>query len=185
PVVELCKQLGVSYYRGSEADVLSRYFYAAREYNAEVVVRITADCPLIDPQVVDQVIAFYLRHVDSCDYVSNVSQRTYPRGMDTEVFTLSMLEEAHINALEISEREHVTPYIRKAASKRLANIAYHENQSGHRWTVDQEEDFQLIEKILQNLYPVNPLFTMEDVLELLNKHPDWLKINAKVEQKIK
>ncbi|MDD2621248.1 MAG: glycosyltransferase family protein, partial [Syntrophomonadaceae bacterium] len=118
PVVELCKQLGVSYYRGSEEDVLSRYYYAAREYNAEALVRITADCPLIDPQVVDRVIAYYLRHMDSCDYVSNVSQRTYPRGMDTEVFTFSMLEEAHINALEISEQEHVTPYIRKAASKR-------------------------------------------------------------------
>ncbi len=183
PIVELCNRMGVSCFRGSEEDVLSRYYYAAQEYKADVVVRVTSDCPLIDTQVVDRVIAYYLNHIDSCDYVSNVLERTYPRGMDTEVFPFRILEEAHLNARRVTEREHVTPYMREDYRYHMANVPYHEDQSRHRWTVDQKEDFQLIEKILQELYPVNPLFTMEDVLDLFKDHPEWVDINAGVEQK--
>lgn len=183
PVVELCKSLGVSCFRGSEEDVLSRYYHAASEYKADVVVRITSDCPLIDPAIVDRVISHYFSNMDSYDYVSNVLQRTYPRGMDTEVFPFSILQEAHFKAVQIPEREHVTPYIRQIACKRLANVVYHEDQSRHRWTVDQEEDFQLIEKILQELYLSKPCFSMETVLNLLEKHPDWVMINSGVKQK--
>lgn len=183
PIVKLCRRLGISCFRGSEDDVLSRYYYAAREYEADVVVRITSDCPLIDPQLVDQVIRHYIDNSDHYDYVANILERTYPRGMDTEVFPFRILEEAQLNAVEASEREHVTPYMREAGRYRLGNVCYDVDQSRHRWTVDQAEDFELIKLILESFYPVNPHFTMGDVLNLLNEHPDWVKINAGVEQK--
>ncbi|NLX01599.1 MAG: NTP transferase domain-containing protein, partial [Syntrophomonadaceae bacterium] len=111
PIVEICKRLGVAYYRGSEEDVLSRYYEAATKFGADVVVRVTSDCPLIDPTVVDKVIKHYKDNWDKYDYVSNTLTRTYPRGMDTEVFSYKVLQEVYYNAQEQPEREHVTPYI--------------------------------------------------------------------------
>ena len=160
PIVELCKRLGVAYYSGSEEDVLSRYYEAATEFGADVVVRVTSDCPLIDPAVVDKVIKHYKDNWDKYDYVSNTLTRTYPRGLDTEVFSYKVLQEAFFNAKEQSEREHVTPYICWHPERyRLGNVFHHENQSQHRWTVDTPEDFELIKLILQELYPVSNKFT--------------------------
>lgn len=182
PIVDLCEKLGVKYFRGSEEDVLSRYYYAAQEAGADVVVRVTSDCPLIDPTVIDKVIDYY-KH-NTYDYVSNVMQRTYPRGMDTEVFSMSALERAFREAKELPEREHVTLYLERHPELfGPGDIAYKEDQSRHRWTVDQEEDFQLIKLILENIYIQNPLFTLEDILMMLERHPEWVQINAEVEQK--
>ena len=184
PIVELCKRLEVAYYRGSEEDVLSRYYEAATEFGADIVVRVTSDCPLIDPTVVDKVIKHYKDNRDKYDYVSNTLTRTYPRGLDTEVFSYKVLQEAFFYAKEQPEREHVTPYICWHPERfRLNNVFHHENQSQHRWTVDQIEDFLLIENIIKALYPNNPQFDMTDVLILLRENSEWVKLNAGVEQK--
>lgn len=185
PVVELCNRLSVPCFRGSEEDVLSRYHGAALLHEADAVVRITSDCPLIDPYVVDKVIDFYLKHYPEYDYVSNTIKRTYPRGMDTEVFSFNALERAHAKATSTLDREHVTPFIHRQPERfNIANVCYKKDISMHRWTVDTNEDFELIEKIIANLYPVKPLFGMEDVLKLLEETPDWININAHVEQKL-
>ena len=184
PIVNLCRRLGVSCTRGSEEDVLSRYYEAAKSHHADVVVRVTSDCPVIDPTVIDRVIAYFSQHSDEVDYVSNMLLLTYPYGMAVEVFSFKVLEEAYIEARSQPEREHVTPFIYGHPERyQLANIAHAENLSFHRWTVDTKEDFALIEKIIDALYPGKPDFDTGDILELLNKHPDWPLINAHVPQK--
>ncbi len=183
-IVQLCQQLSIPYYRGSEEDVLSRYYEAATEFNVDVIVRLTSDCPIIDPVVIDCVINEYLSRYPDVDYVSNTLERTYPRGMDTEVFSYQALKIAHLNATEHACREHVTPYIYwNPELFKLGNVVYHQNLSNHRWTVDTPEDFELIKRIIGNLYLNKPLFGMADIVELLNHHPDWKYINAHVEQK--
>jgi spore coat polysaccharide biosynthesis protein SpsF len=183
PIIELCDRFSISYFRGSEEDVLARYYSAAKEHDADVVVRVTSDCPLIDPQVIDRVIQFYLDNQSQYDYVSNCLERSYPRGMDTEVFSFAALHKAFVETTAQPDREHVTPFIYMHPERyRLAQIFYSENQSSHRWTVDTPEDFELIKKIIEVLYPQNKNFTLEDCLDLLKRYPDWLLINAYVEQ---
>lgn len=184
PIVELCQRLGVAYYRGSEEDILSRYYEAATEFGADVVVRVTSDCPLIDPGVMDEVIGLYINNREKYDYVSNTLARTYPRGLDTEVFSMVALEKAYREAWEQPEREHVTLFMyRRPEEFSLANYGNAADFSQHRWTVDTPEDFELIKLILQELYPVNNRFTWLDILNLLNEHSEWAKINATVKQK--
>ncbi|MBD2517199.1 glycosyltransferase family protein [Nostoc sp. FACHB-973] len=184
PIVELCERLSIAYFRGSEEDVLDRCYQAAKEHHADVVVRVTSDCPLIDPQVIDRVIQFYLDNQSQYDYVSNCLERTYPRGMDTEIFSFIALHEAFVEATTQPDREHVTPFIYMHPERyRLTQVVYLENQSSHRWTVDTADDFELIKRIIEALYPKLPKFTLEDCLDLLRQHPDWSLINAHVEQK--
>ncbi|CAD5937734.1 cytidylyltransferase domain-containing protein [Planktothrix agardhii] len=184
PIVELCNRLAVAYFRGSEDDVLSRYYGAATAHKADLVVRVTSDCPLIDPQVIDTVIDYCLQNQSHYDYVSNSLERTYPRGMDTEVFSFSTLQQAFGEATAQPDREHVTPFIyRQPARYRLGHVIYSEDCSHHRWTVDTPEDFELIQKIIEAIYPRKPNFTLEDCLSLLKKHPEWYIINSHVSQK--
>ncbi|MGD0153016.1 MAG: glycosyltransferase family protein [Thermacetogeniaceae bacterium] len=184
PIIDLCNRLSVHSYRGPEFDVLARYYGAAATFGADLIVRVTSDCPVIDPQVVDGVIAFYLDHRQQYDYVANTLARTYPRGMDTEAFSFRALSEAHSEATAEPDREHVTPFIyRNDRRYRLANVSYREDQSRHRWTVDTEDDFELIGRIIGALYPRQPEFSLEDILDLLAEHPDWPEINEHVEQK--
>ena len=184
PVVRLCERLGVPYFRGSENDVLARFHSAAMANNADVVVRVTADCPLIDPLVIDQVISFFMKNYKQYDYVSNVLKRSYPRGMDTEVFTWAALNQAFSEATEPADREHVTAFIwRQPERFHLANVAYTIDASRYRWTVDTPEDFELIRRMLEVLYPANPSFKLEDALALLRMHPEWELINKEIEQK--
>lgn len=184
PIVDLCRRLDIAVTRGSEHDVLARYYEAAKLHHADVIVRVTSDCPLIDPAVIDQVIGHFSQHAGAVDYVSNMLQLSYPYGMAVEVFSFKVLEEAYIEAKAEPEREHVTPFIYGHPERyRLANVALDENLSFHRWTVDTKEDFALIEKIIRVLYPIKPDFDIDDILDLLNKHPDWPLINAHVSQK--
>ena len=184
PIVELCDRQALPYFRGSEEDVLARYYGAAKEHQADVVVRVTSDCPLIDPQVIDKVIYFYINHQPKYDYVSNCLERSYPCGMDTEVFSLSALQQAFLEATAQPDREHVTPFIyRNPERYHLAQVAYLENQSSHRWTVDTVEDFELIKRIIEALYLPIPNFTLEDCLSLIKQHPDWSAINVHIKQK--
>jgi spore coat polysaccharide biosynthesis protein SpsF len=184
PIVDLCNKLNVAYFRGSEDDVLSRFYFAVKEFKADQIVRITADCPVIDPRVVDNVITYYKSNYPRYDFVANCIERTYPRGMDTEIFSCAALEKAFFEATKQPDREHVTPFIRTNSKYfKLANIRYYKDFSSHRWTVDTKEDFELLKLIIENLYPKNSLFSLEDCLELLEKHPEWQNINAHIEQK--
>jgi len=180
-IVELCNRLAIACFRGSEEDVLGRYYQAATTYKADTVVRVTSDCPLIDPEVIDEVIDCYLNNQSNYDYVSNCLERTYPRGMDTEVLSFSALQQAFWEATAQSDREHVTPFIhRQPARYRLGHVIYSEDCSYHRWTVDTPEDFELIQKIIAAIYPRKPNFTLEDCLSLLKKYPEWYIINSHV-----
>lgn len=184
-VVDFCDRLSISCFRGSEKDVLTRYYEAAKAFHADVVVRLTSDCPLIDPSIVERVLQYYyFDHFEEYDYVSNCLIRTYPRGMDTEVFPVRVLEEAFLEATDPQDREHVTSFIYQHDQRyRVSNVAYSRNCSWHRWTVDTEEDFILIKQILESLYPAKPEFSMEDVLDLIARDPRLFAINAHVEQK--
>lgn len=182
PIASLCTQMGVPCHRGSEHDVLARYADAAQAHAADVVVRITSDCPLIDPALVGQAIATY-QEGDS-DYVSNMLPPTWPYGMAVEVFSAAALHEAHVQATQDSEREHVTPFIYWHPQRyRLRNIASPQDLSHHRWTVDTHEDYELVRRLFETLYPTHPTFTLADLLALMEAHPDWLRINQHIEQK--
>lgn len=184
PIVEFCKEEQIEVYRGSEEDVLDRYLKTARRFNGDVIVRITGDCPLMDPRVVDQALSQFLEHYPDYDYVSNTIKRTFPRGLDVEVFKRRALERAHEESYFTEEREHVTPYIwRHAEIFTLGNLYYKEDHSSHRWTLDTEEDFKLISLMLNSLWQENPQFSMEDALLLLQQNPEWVTLNAQVKQK--
>ncbi|WP_163537023.1 glycosyltransferase family protein [Gracilibacillus sp. YIM 98692] len=184
PIVSLCEFMQIPFYRGSENDVLKRYYQTATAFNADVVVRLTSDCPLIDPEQIDRVIEDYFIYDYDLQYVSNVLKRTFPRGMDTEVFSLQALKKAYEKAVSKEDREHVTRYIiNHPEIFKIFNVAHSKNYSYHRWTVDTYEDFTLIKKIIETLYPHNPHFSMEDIIHLLDKNPKWQLINKHIQQK--
>jgi spore coat polysaccharide biosynthesis protein SpsF len=181
-IAAFCATAGVACVRGSEQDVLSRYYEALQRFPAAAIVRITADCPLIDPALVDQAIGVFERREH--DYVSNMIEHTYPYGMAVEVMSADALKEAHRDARRPEEREHVTPFIYRHPERyRLKSLTMTPDLSRHRWTVDTAEDLDLVSRILQALYPRKPQFTLQDVLELLDEHPAWCAINAHVEQR--
>ncbi|WP_434303281.1 cytidylyltransferase domain-containing protein [Clostridium botulinum] len=183
-IIKECERLRVKYFRGSEEDVLSRYYYAAKENNADVVVRVTSDCPLIDPQVSENIIEFYLDNKDKYDYVSNTIDRTYPRGLDTEVFSFESLEKAFKESKLQRDREHVTPYIwDNPQIFKLAQYKNDKDYSNLRWTLDTEEDFILIKEIYKELYNGEHAFYFEDILKLVKQRSELLEINKNVKQK--
>lgn len=184
PVVALGGRLAIPVYRGPEDDVLARYHGAARAHGADLVIRVTSDCPLIDPGVIDRIIGFYRQQENAYDYVSNTLQRTYPTGMDTEVFPFTVLDEAYHEAHDDAEREHVTPFIYRHPERyRIGQVTANNDTSRHRWTVDTPEDFELVSRIIEAIYPENPAFSLEDVLHLLDRNPSWMEINAHIVQK--
>lgn len=175
-IAAFCEQEGVPCFRGSENDVLDRYYFAAMWIHADIIVRITADCPLIDPVVLNKVVAVYLD--SGCDYASNTIDRTYPDGLDTEVFSFEALERAWREARWQSEREHVTPYIRKNGKLfNLRQVTQERDLSGLRWTVDELEDLQFVRKVYEHLYQPGQVFLMEDIVKLLERHPELLEVN--------
>lgn len=181
-IVEFCKLNNILWFRGSEEDVLARYYETAKRFNADAIVRITSDCPIIDVQVVNKTITYFMDN--NFDYVSNTVDRTYPRGLDTEVFTFAALEKAHKEAVIERDREHVTAYFYTNPDIfKIAGVRNEVDYSKYRWTVDTEEDFQLIENIIENLYSENPQFTLYDTVKLMEANPDWFYINAHIEQK--
>lgn len=183
-IVKFCSSKGILCYRGPEDDVLTRYHQVALERHPDAIVRITADCPLMDPEIVDKAIQMFVELQPKCDYLSNSMELTYPRGMDVEVFSFDALDQAFTYAKELFEREHVTPYFyRHPELFKLKNIISNISLAQHRWTVDTAEDFTLIKLILENLYQNNPNFNLADILFLLGKHPDWNQINAHIQQK--
>jgi spore coat polysaccharide biosynthesis protein SpsF len=183
-IVALCERLPIPFFRGPEEDVLSRYHGAAAVQHADAIVRVTSDCPIIDPMVIDQTIQYYLDGHGQLDYVTNAFERSYPLGMDTEILSFRALHEAFLEARDPLEREHVTAFIyRRPQRYRLANLTLTPSEAHHRWTVDTAEDFELISRIIGALYPRKSDFSMGDVLDLLRDHPQWMQINAGVRQR--
>jgi spore coat polysaccharide biosynthesis protein SpsF len=183
-LVEYCISEKCDYFRGSEEDVLDRYYQCALKYNADAIVRICADCPLIDPKIIDLVISRYLQLSPNIDYVANTLQRTYPRGMDVEIFSFNSFDKVAHEAKTEAEHEHVTPYYYLHPEVfKLENVADKENASKYRLTVDTDDDFKLIRLILEDLYPKKSHFCLNDIVDLMKTHPDWVKINEHVHQK--
>lgn len=182
-IVNEAKRLGVNYFRGSENDVLSRYYLAAKEIEADTVVRVTSDCPCIDFNVTEDIISFYLKNNEKYDYVSNTLDRTYPRGLDTEVFSFKVLEEAYLNAKEDFEREHVTPYIWDGNRYNINQYKSNDDNSDLRLTLDTKEDLELLTEIYNELYEKNNYFSLEDILKLFANKAYLKEINSEIEQK--
>jgi spore coat polysaccharide biosynthesis protein SpsF len=178
-IVKLCADLGVSVYCGCEEDPLERYYQANRLFGGCHVVRIKADCPLIDPAIVDEAIRLHL--ASGADYTSNTLLRTYPVGQDVEILTTQTLLKVWQSATLFSEREHITLYIPKHPDQfRIRHLEYGEDLSAKRWTMDYPEDHELISIIFKNLYRGNPAFGMGEVLDFLSKNPGLEKINAHI-----
>lgn len=181
-IQEETSRVGVRCYRGSEHDVLSRYYEAASEIDANIIVRVTSDCPMIDPFLVDEVIRLLIDQ--RADYASNVLERTLPRGLDAEVFTMKALTIAYEKAEHPEQREHVTPYLHQHPE--IFKIVGHKHEvdySQYRWTLDTPEDWQLISEIYELLYEPMKLFLWLDIMELMEQHPELAQINAHIEQK--
>ena len=181
-IARFSEELNVPVARGPEQDVLRRYADAAAEYGADPVLRVTSDCPLLDPDVTRLVLERYEQ--GGCDYVANTLIRTYPRGLDTEVFSALVLAAADAAATEPHEREHVTPYIYQHPDHfRLCNVTNPTDVSAYRLTVDTLQDFALVRTILERLQPTMPAFRTADILRLFEEEPALLRLNADVTQK--
>ncbi len=180
-LVQACAQRGVVCYRGSLDDVLQRFMQAAEPYAPEIVVRLTGDCPLADPAVIDEVIRFF--RAGNYDYASNCMPPTFPDGLDVEVMRFSCVQEAEREAMLPSHREHVTPFLRAHPERfRIGNHASTVDRSGLRWTVDEPEDFEFVRRVYEKLYPVKPDFTTLDILDLLKREPELQTMNSAFER---
>ncbi|MFN5817049.1 MAG: aminotransferase class III-fold pyridoxal phosphate-dependent enzyme, partial [Pseudanabaena sp.] len=176
-LVNHVKGLGYEVYQGSEDDVLDRYYQAACAIQPEIVVRITGDCPLVDPEIVDLAITTFKQA--NVDYLSNVSPPSYPDGLDVEVFSFQSLKQAWQSANKPHEREHVTPYLRESGKFQLLGINHSEDQSDKRWTVDEPEDFEVIKNIFEYFAPRKD-FSWLEVLKLQQNQPELFAANQRL-----
>lgn len=180
-IVDECKVLGVRVFRGEVHDVLDRYYHAAKEVGAEAIVRITSDCPLIEPEITDATVRAFLDRRP--DYASNVLERTYPRGLDTEIMSWEALARSWQEAEQPYEREHVTPYIYENTQKFTLHAVKGEiDFSGHRWTLDEPADLAFLRAVYEKLGGDGG-FAWQDVLSLLTREPGLMELNRHVSQK--
>ncbi len=181
---EYLERLGCDVFRGDEEDVLARFYHCARDRQASVIVRVTSDCPLIDGDLVRRGIEQYLNESRSDIYLSNVRLRTFPRGLDFEIFSFELLKEAFLQAQDPVEREHVTPYIRRVCEERgnLIDLFYQNGDASNlRITVDTEPDFKLIQELIEDFGCIKK--SAEEIINLLTAHPELVAINSHIEQK--
>ncbi|MEJ2104988.1 MAG: glycosyltransferase family protein [Ignavibacteriaceae bacterium] len=173
--------LRIEVFRGSSLDLLDRHYKAAKKFDAEAVVKIPSDCPLIAPEIIDKVILYYINNYKKFDYVSNLHPPSYPDGNDVEIMSFKTLENAWINAKKDFEREHTTPFIWENPDKfRIGNVLWetgYDYSMSHRFTIDYKEDYELIKRIYDELYNQNPEFSLNDILLLLKQKPEIKKIN--------
>jgi spore coat polysaccharide biosynthesis protein SpsF len=176
-IAAACAAMGVVCRRGPLDDVLERFRLVAAPDAPRHVVRLTADCPLIDWRVVDRLVGMHV--ADGFDYSTNALQRTYPHGLDCEIMTFEALNAAAANAASAHDREHVTPFLyREGTGLRIGHLTQSEDRSFLRWTVDTPEDLVLVDAVYQELYAVNSAFTTPDVVDLLGRRPELRFINA-------
>ncbi len=181
-LVDFCNKYNINVFRGSEENVLERYYGAWKKFGGEMIVRLTSDCPIIDPEIVDRLIEYF--DANNFDYASNTIERTFPRGLDTEVFSATALENSYENAMLDRDIEHVTPYMYMNPDKfKLGNYIGDRNHSMYRWTVDTEEDLKLIELLLTAYCGRENDLNLKQAVELMEANPTWFEINKEIEQK--
>lgn len=180
-IAEICAQNNWNCYRGSTNDLLARHYLAAKPFNPDAVIKIPSDCPLIDPEIIDQVIEFYLNNKNKYDFVSNLHPATYPDGNDVEIMSWKDLSEAFEKAERPFEREHTTPYMWEQPEKfRIGNVAWPTGKDfsmSHRFTIDYQADYDFIARVFDELYNSNPAFGLNDILQLLEEKPEIYQIN--------
>jgi len=183
PVVELARREGVAWFRGSEQDVLSRFVGAAEQAKAEVIVRSTADCPLIDPRITGQVITELMEHAAECDYASNVQQRTYPRGLDTEAFFMDTLMRMDRLGESAAAREHVTivPRAERPELFLCRDVVDVDDNSDLRWTVDTPEDLQMVRALYELLGLGERIVPYREMISYVRTHPEIVRLNQGIE----
>jgi spore coat polysaccharide biosynthesis protein SpsF len=181
-IADLCEMRSLPYYRGSEKDVLDRYYQAALVCKAGIIVRITADSPLIEPDIIDKVVDEFLLYTPEVDFVSNSLTRTYPLGLNVSVMSFSAIKKAWCEDQNPAWREHVTPYIYRHPEKfRLRNVSNDTDYSSLRWTVDTTADLTFVRKIYEHFQ--DDTFTWIEVVDLLEMHPEWMEINRHIRQR--
>ncbi len=177
PIEQLCRENNLECFRGSLEDVLDRLYQAAKPFRPDHVVRLTGDCPLSDPDLIDQIVEYHLKN--QFDYTSNAIQPTYPDGLDMEIFRFSCLETAWKEAVLPSQREHVTPFIHQQPDRfKIGHFKGPVDLSMLRWTVDEPADFDLVTRIYEAIYPGNPNFTTADILAFLDRNPALKTVNT-------
>lgn len=180
-IEEWAKENQIYFYRGSEDDVLERYYETAKKYNATNIARITSDDPFKDPEIIDKVVKLFLDN--NLDFAYNNNPVSFPEGLDTEVFSFKALERAHLYSREAFEREHVTQYFYRNPEKfSQKNLSCNENFSHLRWTMDTIEDLEMTRMVYAELYHENPNFRMSDILALLKRKPEIARINSSVKR---
>ncbi len=176
------KRIGVPCFCGDLNNLLDRHYQVARLFNADIVLKIPSDCPLIDPRIIDQVLDFYESHEGEYDYVSNLHPATFPDGNDVEIMTMDCISKVWQEATRKLELEHTTPYIWENPEKfRIANVVWETGKDysmSHRFTIDYLADYEFIRTVFENLYPNKPDFSCDDILQLLEERPDIYEINA-------
>ncbi|PIR74165.1 MAG: hypothetical protein COU35_03855 [Candidatus Magasanikbacteria bacterium CG10_big_fil_rev_8_21_14_0_10_47_10] len=181
PLATWAEERGLTVYRGSEDDVLDRYYQAAKKVNADSVIRITGDCPFMDPAVIDRIVQEFQK--GGYDYVANTQPATYPDGIDVEVFSFQALERAWNEAGLSSEREHVTPYIWKNPTLfAIGNIVHDADWSGYRWTLDTPEDLDFLRHVAAACKEAGGPCSMADIRALVDAHPQWRELNGMYER---
>ncbi len=184
PIVDLCVERGIEVFCGHPLDVLDRHYQAAIHYNADAVIKIPSDCPLIDPAAIDRVLQYFLAHLGEYDFVTNLLPPTWPDGNDVEVMTRSALTSAWQEAERPFEREHTTPFIWENSGRfRVSNVTWetgHNYAQSHRFVLDYVEDYQFISAVFDRLLPaLGPAFSLEQILDLLGRAPELQDINRK------
>ena len=180
----LCREMNVDCFSGHPTDLLDRHYQAARLHNADAVVKIPSDCPLIDPAVIKQVLGFFFQDPHRFDFVSNLHPPTYPDGNDVEVMTSAALEIAWREASKPFEREHTTPFIWERPERfRIGNVTWQNGldySMSHRWTIDYPEDYAFLNAVYNELWSeARPIFALQEILDLLTRRPDIFAVNAK------
>lgn len=185
PVVKIARTENVRWFRGSETDVLMRYVGAAKESKADLVVRVTADCPLIDPEESDRVIESLIVHRDRCDYASNVVDRTFPQGLDTEAMFVDTLERIERFAQTPNAREHVTFFLLYEHPEifRIHSVTDSKNNADLRWTVDVSEDLEMVRRVYEDLDLSGNPVGYREILTYIRTHPEVASLNADIKQK--
>jgi spore coat polysaccharide biosynthesis protein SpsF len=183
PLAELCRAEGLACFRGDTNDLLDRHYQTGRLFGAAAVIKIPSDCPLIDPRVIDRVIAAYQEPHQRFDYFGNLHPATYPDGNDVEIVTMAALETAWREATRPLEREHTTPFLWENPTRfRLGNIEWEtglDYSMSHRWTIDYEEDYRFIAAVYDALYSADRHFSLEDILKFLAAHPEVEALNSR------
>lgn len=178
-IVNFANEHGIEFFRGSECDVLDRFYQTAKKFSVDIIVRVTPDCPLIDPHIIDKVIKYFL--TNTFDYATNTLPFTYPDGLDVEIFSFLALRKAWEEAKRLLEREYVTLYFRGHPwIFKLGNVKNDKDLSYLRWTLDEKSDLEFVRQVYERLYEQGKIFYMEDILKLLQEYPRLMNLNAKV-----